>query len=124
MRNRPTSKSRAGRLLLHIAGLLLCVIPPTLCTLLYFPVWRQSSAKTLAGGTLLILMLSAYPIVKLIRRYLRSPSAYLMWLFIFIGFLLLSAIAYEMTVISFFGFLGNLLGAVCFKAADKGRSDI
>jgi hypothetical protein len=37
-------------------------------------------------------------------------------------FLSLSAIAKEMTVISFFGFVGNLLGAVCFRVIKMRRS--
>ena len=49
----------------------------------------------------------------------RAPASYTVWLVIFIAFLILSNIAHEMTVISFVGFLGNLIGAVLFKLSGK-----
>jgi hypothetical protein len=42
-----------------------------------------------------------------------------MWFLIFISFFLLSRIAREMTVISFVGFVTNLLGSVFFRIARK-----
>ena len=111
------SKGTLLKVILHTLGILLSVIPPAVCTLTYFPLWQYSPEKALAGGTLLLLLLSAYPIFKLIRAKLASPASYFMWLIIFLLFFILSKIADEMTVISFFGFIGNLLGAVCFKLA-------
>lgn len=108
---------------LHILGFSLCILPPSVCTLLYFPIWNEiSTARTLAGGCALLLAMSFYPLVKYARRVLSSVSSYVMWLVIFLLFLSLSAIAEEMTVISFFGFVGNLLGAVCFRIIKLRRS--
>jgi hypothetical protein len=42
-----------------------------------------------------------------------------MWFIIFVLFLLLSEIADEMTVISATGFIGNCIGALLFKLADR-----
>jgi nicotinamide riboside transporter PnuC len=47
----------------------------------------------------------------------------MMWFIIFITFMLLSRIADEVTVISFIGFVGNLIGAACFKLARARRDD-
>ena len=69
---------------------------------------------------MLLIIISFFPLYKLIRKLLASPASYMVWLIIFITFFTLSKIGQEMTVISFFGFLGNLLGAVCFWLA-KGR---
>jgi hypothetical protein len=107
---------------LHILGLLLCIVPPTLVTVSYFPIWNIQNAETvLAGGGVLVLTLCALPLWKLIIRVLRSPASYLMWLIIFLLFFLLSKIADEMVVISFFGLVGNLLGALCFFIERKLR---
>ena len=122
MRSNAVNKRGFVSFCLHILGILLCTLPPAICTLCYFPLWTQSSEKTLAGGVLILLLLSAYPILKLIRKRLSSAASYVIWLVIFVSFFLLSRIADEMTVISFYGFVGNLLGAVCF-ALGRRRSE-
>ena len=68
---------------------------------------------------MLLLLLAALPLYRGIKKILRSPSAYQLWLFSFVLFFLTSRIADEMTVISFVGFVGNALGAVCFRLAGK-----
>ena len=104
---------------LHIIGLMLCIIPPAACTLYYFPIWKESNEKTLLGGVLLLLILSAIPFFKYLKKCIFSVSSYAMWLILFLLFFFLTKIADEMTVISFFGFTGNLLGAICFKIKEK-----
>jgi hypothetical protein len=63
------------------------------------------------------------PLYKHIKQTLKSPSAPLMWFFSFAVFMLLSRIADEMTVISFVGFVTNLIGSLFFKAAKKYEED-
>ena len=107
---------------LHILGFLLCIVPPAVCTLNYFPLWREVGYEScIAGGTALILALCIIPIYKLIRKGLDSFSSYMVWLFLFLLFFGMSRIAEQMTVISFVGFIGNLLGAVCFHFARRYR---
>ena len=114
-------------LALHIAGFLLCIMPPAVCTLTYFPLWLESGYQScIAGGTALLLVLCAIPLYKLIKRALTSFSSYMVWLILFLLFFSLSRIADQMTVISFVGFVGNLLGAVCFffaKRANRGTKE-
>ena len=103
---------------LHILGFLLCILPPVICTASYFPIWKESG-QAVSGGVLLLLLIAAYPLYKFIKRSLASPAAYTVWLALFILFSLLSRIAEQMTVISFVGFIGNALGAVCFYFARR-----
>ncbi len=105
---------------LHILGLMLCILPPMICTICYFPLWKESSEKTVAGGVMLLLILCLLPLYKQIVRILSSASSYIMWLILFMIFFFLSKISYEMTVISFFGFIGNLLGAICIHLSKRG----
>ena len=112
--NKQTVKS----IFLRVIGLVLCVIPVSVPILCYFPAWRAAGGEVLlSGATLLLLCMAAVPLYKLISAKLRSPAAYTLWLIAFILFFLLSNIAEEMVVISFTGFIGNLLGAIAFKLA-------
>ena len=56
----------------------------------------------------------------MIIKATKSASSYLLWLIMFLLFITLSKIGEQMTVISFVGFISNLLGAICFKLAKRG----
>lgn len=108
------------RILLYSVGLLFCTVPVISTIILYFPIWKErSAAAALSGFTLLLLLISLVPMFSTVKSILRSPAAYTMWLISFIAFFLLSRIADEMTVISFVGFVSNLIGAFFLKAAKK-----
>ena len=107
--------------LLHLIGLALCIAPPALATVLYFPIWCETGdGKVVAGGGVLLTVIFALPIFKWLSRILKRATPYVFWTVLFVIFLGLSKIADEMTVISFAGCIGNLLGAVCF-ALEKRR---
>lgn len=124
MRIKTQKRSNISKYCLHIIGILLCVLPPAICTLCYFPLWKEDSERTLVGAVAFLLILSTIPLFKLIKKKLESAASYVLWLILFLLFFFLSRIADEMTVISFYGFIGNLLGAVCMKLAErKDRSE-
>lgn len=106
--------------LLKILGLLFCTLPPAAATLCYFPLWVEAGAGTTVSGAVLLLLTFAFlPCYRLIHSRLASPATYTMWLIAFLLFWLLEKIAAQMIVISFFGFLGNLAGALLFRAAKR-----
>lgn len=110
------------RLLLKFAGLLFCIIPPALATLFYFPVWIARGGEfILSGLALILLILACLPLWRSLSEKLRSPALYTLWLIAFIVFASLSKIADEVTVISFVGFIGNLIGALLFRLAKMGE---
>lgn len=105
---------------LRALGMLFCIVPATLAIISYFPIWLgEGGGKVLSGFTVILCVVAHVPIIKGIKRLFDSPASYTVWLVIFIAFLILSNIAHEMTVISFVGFLGNLIGAVLFKLSGK-----
>ena len=107
--------------LLHLLGLALCILPPAFATISYFPLWSEAEGgKIIAGGGVLLLVIFALPIFKWLNRMLRRATPYVFWTVIFVIFFALSKISHEMTVISFAGSLGNILGAICF-AIEKRR---
>jgi phosphatidylserine synthase len=121
MRAQPQKKHSISKFCLHILGILLCVTPPAICTLCYFPLWKNDGERTLVGAVAFLLILSAIPLFKLLKKKLETAASYVLWLILFLLFFFLARIADEMTVISFYGFLGNLLGAFCMKLAERGK---
>ena len=112
------------RLLLSAVGLLVSTVPTLVCVLTYFPVWRErGSDYVISGLALLFSLLAILPLIRIIKQKLKSPSAYFVWLIIFLLFFSLSRIAEEVTVISFVGFVTNLIGSVFFKLAAREKSD-
>lgn len=115
-----TEVNPTRRLIFNALGLAVSVIPVTVAIISYFPIWaRRGDASLLSGISLVLIAVALIPLYKHVRAALRSPSAPLMWLFSFLTFLLLSRIADEMTVISFVGFVTNIIGSLCFKQAKK-----
>lgn len=108
------------RLLFNALGLAISIIPVSIAVISYFPIWaKREDSSVLSGISLILIAVALVPLYKHVRTALRSPSAPMMWLFSFLLFLLLSRIADEMTVISFVGFVTNLIGSLCFKQAKK-----
>ena len=103
-------------ILLGALGITLSVLPTVLAILCYFPVWVAEGGETvLSGFTATLLAVAVFPLYRLLKKLLESPSTWVMWLIAFILFYLLSHIADEMTVISFVGTVSNILGAVVFR---------
>ena len=122
-----TAHSNASaRLLFNALGIFFSVIPVAVSIFSYFPLWiAREDASVLSGISLLLTLLALLPLARYLRSILRTASAPLMWLAVFIAFMLLSRIANEVAVISFVGFIGNLIGALFLKLArvrDDGRA--
>ena len=105
---------------LNVSALVLSVLPAAICTACYFPLWiNRGTATIISGISLILILISAIPLFKLLKKHLSSASAYMVWLVLFVLFFMLSKIADEMTVISFVGFVSNVLGAVLFFVARR-----
>ena len=116
----PTEISQAKRLLFNALGIAVSVIPVSVAIFSYFPLWiSRNDASLLSGISLLLICLAIVPLFKCLKQFWHSPSAPLMWFLAFILFFLLSRIASEMTVISFVGFVSNLIGTVCFRISKR-----
>ena len=116
----PPKNKRLKYAVYRLIGLAFSVIPAAVCTLSYFPLYQTDQPyKIISLGSLLLLIFSFLPLWRVATARLKTPSATLIWLSVFLLFYLLSAIAEEMIVISFFAFLGNLTGSVFFKLAER-----
>ena len=102
--------------LLNLLGVFFCTFPVVLSTVLYFPLWiKADSGRFISGFCVLLLSLAALPAYRFIRSRLSTIPAYTLWLIIFFICFLAGRIINELTVISFVGFSGNLIGALIFK---------
>lgn len=114
--------SNKRRIIFRILGLVISTVPTVLSVLFYFPLWAEKDVGTLISGfSLLLILIALIPLWRVIKKILKTPSAYVIWLLIFIAFLLLSKICEEMIVISFTGFISNVIGAVFFKISKRGE---
>lgn len=112
------------RIVFQSLGLALSILPPALAIVFYFPVWAEMGGEyMLSGFTALLLLIAFVPLIRVVKRALRSPAGYMIWLAIFLLFLISSKIADEMIVISFVGLLGNIAGAVLFRLARRSRDE-
>ena len=108
------------KIALTLLGVAVSTLPVALCTLSYIPIWQyRGGGATLSGFALILLLLCFAPLFRLVKRLLSSPAAHTMWFVCFALFFSLSKIADEMTVISFVGFVSNLIGAGIFKLAGR-----
>ena len=109
---------------LTLLAVLVSVIPPAAAILLYFPVWKSAGAVSVFSGFgIFLLTLASVPLFRLIKAKMKSPSAHVMWLVLFIIFFALSKIADQMVVISFVGFVSNLISSFIFRAARGGKNE-
>ena len=107
-------------LLLKMTAVALSCVPPIVATLSYFPIWRKGGAVCVVSGlTLLLLLFSISPLLKLFGRLLKSPTSRGLWLAMFIIFFALSKIADQMVVISLVGYLGNLIGSLLWRISGR-----
>lgn len=104
---------------LRIIGLGLCILPPAVATLSFFPLWLNREESALSAFALLLLLLACLPLFRALRTFLRSPSAWMLWLVLFILLGLFRSIADGLYMISFFGLLGGIGGGICFAVAKR-----
>ena len=107
------------RMLFRILGITLCVLPPAIATLEHFPLWLSNGRQALSALSLLLLLLSAYPLFRILKRCLRSPSLWVLWLVLWVLLEVFLPILSAIKTIALISFPTGLLGALCFRLARK-----
>ena len=109
--------------LLRILGLVLCVLPPALSTLEFFPLWLSDGRSALSALSLILLLLSAIPLFRMVKRHLRSPSIWMLWLLLWVALEVFLPIASAIKTVALISFPTGFLGAVCFRLAKRGERE-
>lgn len=107
------------RFFLRLSGVLLCVLPPVISILEYFPLWLGNGRTALSAISVLLLLLAAIPLVRVVKNRLRSPSAWMLWLGLWLFMILFRPIAASVETIALISFPTSLAGALCFRIADR-----
>ena len=108
------------KVIFNLIGLIMSILPVTIATLSYFPLWRNAGGGAMVSGfAVLLLVLCSMPLFRLIRRVLESPSAEKIWLISFVIFFMLSRIADQMKIISLVGLISNIVASFFFKLGGK-----
>lgn len=111
-------KASILRICARVLGLTLCTVPAAIAVLEHFPIWIGEGIRpTLSAMSVIMLVLAAIPLKRAISKYLESPSAWSIWLAIWALSTLLTGIIYSIARIALVAFVGNALGAVCFRLA-------
>lgn len=88
---------------------------PLAATLTQFPLWVEQSAEaTMSGLCLVFIGLSVIPFLKVLKEYFKSPSSWVIFGLIFMFLLLLRSILDQMLIVSFAGFVANIIGAALY----------
>jgi len=113
-------KANKKSLIFHLLGMLFCILPPVFATLEHFPIWASKGGEVMVSAlTVILLLICAIPLKRHIAKFFKSPSAWVIWLFIYIAFSLLGKISDDITAIALVAFPFNLLGAVLFKLSER-----
>lgn len=101
--------------LFRLGGYALCVLPPAVATLEHFPVWLREGDTALSGIALLLLLAAALPLLRTLRAHLRTPSAWMVWLALWLALRLICPILDTVARIALISFPTSLLGALLFR---------
>ncbi len=104
---------------LSLLGYAFGTVPPALCVLEYFPLWIQSGEKRLSCFALVLLALCFVPALRLIRRHLKTPSALVFWLLLFLFVCVFRAVMDELFVISLVALSSSVPGTACLFIARR-----
>ena len=105
-------------------GYLFCILPPVLATLEHFPLWIKSDKTTSFSFLgLLLLLLCLIPFRKGLKQWLRTPSAWQMWLLLWGLLYFTRHITEGLLAVASVGFPTSLFGALFFHIAKKIESE-
>jgi hypothetical protein len=115
-----TKQSKA--LVVHWLGMLICIVPPIIAVLEYFPLWLSDSESTLSVFSVVLLVLCCLPFWKQIKAYFKgTPAAWVIWLIITVIFKALAEISGDIGNVAFIALLSNLVGGLIFRLEKRIR---
>lgn len=105
--------------LFKVLGFLFCIVPPLVVTVIKYPLWSASKGATLSVVSVILIVLCCIPFKKYLKEVWKNPSAWQMWLFIFIADIILENIAQMTKTISLVGLISSIVGAIMFQLSKR-----
>ena len=114
-------KKKIWYYILYALGLLACVVPPVLATLEHFPVWMATGGTRIIvpASAVILLIISAIPLVKYLRKKIKTPAVWMVWIFLWFILRLLRPVIDGMISVAGIGAISNVSGALLMFAARK-----
>lgn len=105
----------------QVFGWLMCIGVPLTVTCSYFPVWiARSSEMTVAGGTVVLLLLCVIPFFKQIKQWFsKSPASWIVWTIIAGMCIVVRTIIDQLVIVACFGAVSNILGGLIFYVGKR-----
>ena len=100
---------------LHVLGLIVCIAPPIITTLEYFPLWFQRSETAISAVSAMLVLLCCIPFMKQIKAYFKSPAVWVVWTVLLVFLVLLRNIIDEMIIVCMAGAPANIIGMFIYK---------
>ena len=104
---------------LRIAGYVLCIVPALVSSLEHFPIWLSDRAQALSLFGVLVLLLAVLPLWKTVKQVLKSPSAWMVWVLLWLFLSLFRNIIDGLIAVALVAFPSSMLGALCFYLARR-----
>lgn len=105
--------------LFKVLGFLFCIVPPLVVTVIKYPLWSASKGATLSVVSVILIVLCCIPFKKYLKEVWKNPSAWQMWLFIFVADIILENIAQMTKIISLVGLISSIVGAIMFQLSKR-----
>lgn len=113
---KPTLKA----FILRVIGLGVCILPPVITTLEYFPLWFSETETAISALSAMMIALCCLPFFKQIKQYFRNtPAAWVIWLVIYILVTVFNKLADGIETVAFIGVLSNLAGGCIFRVEKR-----
>ena len=106
---------------LFVLGLLSCIVPPLLATLEHFPIWiKESGTQVIVPATaVMLLIVSAYPLFKYLRKKIKTPAVWMVWVLLWFVLHSLRPVIDGMISVAGIGAVSNVIGALLMFTARK-----
>ena len=120
--------NRSKARLIYLIGILLCILPSTVCVAEYFPIWKRAHPSVLASGMLasgfsiaVIACVVIPPLASFLKTKLMgsSPSAWFGFMIVSIVLWVIQMVIRELAIIFTVAAVSNFLGALLFKISER-----
>ena len=94
----------------------MCVAPPIITTLEYFPLWFKQTETAVSAFSAILILLCCLPFIKQIKAYFKgTPASWVIWLVLYVIVTVFSKLAAGVETVAFIGLISNLLGGGIFR---------
>lgn len=105
---------------IYVVGMICAVLPPLIAFLDNFPLLTEENyGQAVSWFAVAMIAICCIPFWRKIKEYFKSPDTMVLWLIVFVIFSATKNLINGMIIVSFCGFVGNLVAKALFFAGHK-----